>query len=1162
MRFGVLGATVARRGDGVPVALGGGRVRALFALLALNAGDTVSAGRLIDGLYGERAPAGAANALQSGVSRLRRALGEDGLVEYGPAGYRLAADPAEVDVRLFERLAAEGRRALAGDDPEGALPPLREALALWRGPALADVRAAPFAAPQAARLEELRVSALEDRVEAELLLGLPQSPIADLRDLIAAHPLRERPRAQLMRALYAQGRRAEALAAYEDLRQTLAHHLGTDPSRELTALHLSLLTDTVPGAAAMPGPAAPGTTAPGTVSTPGPAAPGAAPAPLPAARGRAPADSGRTPSPAPPYGIRPGAPVTSPRAVQPEATPPDAVQPDAVHPDATPGAVRPDAAPPYGAGVEAGGRPRAAGAGAAVRATARWGVPAQVSSFVGREEELARVGERLERGRLVTLVGAGGAGKTRLAVEASGRWDGEVCFVELAPLTAGDDLARAALEALGVRESASLTARGVPVDSLERLIAVLSERPALLVLDNCEHLVGDVAALAQRVLAACPGLRVLATSREPLGITGEALCPVPPLPLPGEDDDPLSSPAVRLFAERAAAVRPDFALGEGDAELVARLCRALDGLPLAIELAAARLRALPLEEIAARLDDRFALLSRGSRTAQPRHQTLRAVVAWSWDLLEEDERVLARRLTVFAGGATLEAAELVCGLPGEDTVELLAGLVDKSLVDVAGGRYRMLETIRAYGAERLAESGEEERLHRAHAEYFLDLAQRADPHLRRREQLDWLRRLEAEHDNLAAALRWAIDSGNAEIGLRLVAAQAYPWRLRGPRADSAAQARRVLDLIPEGSPPGLRDEHILCLLVASWDIADPVRLGAHLGRVEALLESGHRSMRHPVIGLLWAMAAGPPEDVMAEWDTFSRLDGLDPWTMALSHMGIAFVLLFNGKTARAEEEFSRALERFRELGDRWGTLTVLSALAQVSEWRGDQERTLALTAEALRLSAELGPTDELVELRCQRGRGRLRAGDLDGAREELEIAVGQARRLGSRRALAEAYRGLGEIARARGDLAGARDRYETALRECAHEGFEAQMTRLPVLVALARVALAEGDPGEAAARLDRVVAAAYVEQDQTLAAEAATGAAELALTLGHAERAALLLGAAGTLRGAVPANDPDLTRVTAAVRAALGDAAHARLHAEGASLPRSDALALLRAPLT
>ncbi|MFF4475161.1 BTAD domain-containing putative transcriptional regulator [Streptomyces sp. NPDC001599] len=516
MRFGILGPLDIRTDDGTPVDPGGPRPRALLTLLLLDAGRTVPAARLIDGLYGGEPPAGAANALQSQISRLRGRLTPHTLVEGSGAGYRVVTPPESVDSHIFERLCGEGRAALAVGDHARAAAGLREALALWRGPALPDLPEAPA---EAARLTELRLTAVQDRIEADLALGGGPELVPELRALLSAHPLSERLYGQLMRALHAGGRPAEALTVYEEARRTLVEQLGTDPSPELSALHGELL------------------------------------------RGHS---------------------ATAPR---------------------------------------------------------RPGLPAQLTRCVGRDAELNRITALFADVRLVTLTGPGGTGKTRLAIEAAGRYatpgsPAEVCFVELAPLTDGTRIPYAVLTALGVREGF----RTAGVDATERLLTALEDRETLLVLDNCEHLIDQAAALAALLLASCPGIRILATGRESLGITGEALVPVPPLS---------PRPSAELFLERARAVRPGF---DGHAR-VPEICAALDGLPLAIELAAARLRTLAPDELADRLDDRFRLLSRGDRSKAPRHRTLRAVVEWSWELLDEEEREPARGCQKMSGNA-------------------------------------------------------------------------------------------------------------------------------------------------------------------------------------------------------------------------------------------------------------------------------------------------------------------------------------------------------------------------------------------------------------------------------------------------------------------------------------------------------------------------------
>jgi predicted ATPase/DNA-binding SARP family transcriptional activator len=1029
VRFGILGATQVWLADGTTVPVGGPRVRALLALLLLDAGRVVSAERLVDGLYGDNPSGDAANALQSQVSRLRRGLGEHAPVELHPAGYRLAVDPGDVDAHRFQRLADEGRHALSAGDPTRARVLLREALGLWRGPALVD---APSAVAQAARLEELRVAAAEDAAEAAIALGEHSQTVAELRQLVAAHPLRERSRALLMRALYAGGRQAEALAAYEDARRTLADELGADPSAELAEVHLAILR----------------------------------------------AD--------------PTAPVRSAA------------------------------------------------------------LPAQLTSFVGREDELAQIGKALDTARLVTLTGPGGAGKTRLAVEAGGREPGEVSFVDIARVAADEEVPRAVLGALGVRETGLFGPAGAaPADPVDRLVAALTDRRPLLVLDNCEHVVAAAAALAHRLLSTCPQLRILATSREPLGITGETLRPVPRLTVPPPDAAAVEAahyPAVRLFADRAAAVRPGFAVDAGNLDAVRRICAALDGLPLAIELAAARLRTLTVDEVAARLDDRFRLLSRGSRTAAPRHQTLRAVVGWSWDLLDAAEQTLAGRLTVFTAGATAAAAARVCAVPDADDV--LAGLVDKSLVEMAGERYRMLDTIRAYCAERLAEAGDEERMRRAHAGYFLDLAQTADRHLLGADQLDWLDRLSAEQGNLHAALRWAI-STDPLLALRFVAALAAYWYLRGLRGEGGPLAAEVLDAVGPEPPAGMGEEYALCALTAVAE-GSPGRLSTGLDRAEAVMAQWDRPPRQPFVIVLWAQDAGISRRTAA--GTWGGVAGDDPWLRALFTVGPAFQGLFGGDLAAAEQGFATALDGFRAVGDRWGMALALDTLALLADWRGDWDRSLALTDEALGLLGQLGVAEEMADLLNRRGGGWLRNGDPDAARADHERAAELGRRAGSAEMVAEAQRGLGDIDRFAGDLVGARRRYEEAVRWCPAEVSGIGQTQVRIHTALGRLATARGDAGAARSELRDALALALRYENFPGAADAVEGLAGVALLDGDPERAAWLLGAGVALRGTAVARDPDVARVAAAT------SEHPASYERGIAMSREEVLTELGAP--
>lgn len=1124
--FGILGATQVWNTDGGAVAVGGPRRRALLALLLLDAGRVVTPERLIDGLYGENPPAGVANALQSQVSRLRQVLPRP--IEFHPAGYRLAVDPDDVDSHRFQRLSAQGREALAAGDPARAAALLREALELWRGPALADVGDAPFAQPQVTRLEELRVSAAEDRMEAELALGGHRELVAGLRELVDAHPLRERLRGQLMRALYGSGRQSEALEAYEAARSELAETLGADPGPELAAVHLSVL------------------------------------------RG--------DPS------LTPVVHAHVPRGTS-TVTPPSAT-------------LSGDSSPP------------------------RFALPAQLTSFVGRDEELDRIGAQLSEGRLLTLLGPGGAGKTRIAVEVAGRYGGEACFVELAGLTDAAEVPHAIQGALGLREAGVMQGAGPAPDPVARVTAALADRPLLLVLDNCEHVVGEIAKIVGQLLGDCVRLHVLATTREPLGIPGETLCPIPPLRLPPPGTGPvraLEFPAVRLFTERAVAVRPDFELA-ADLDAVLRVCTALDGLPLAIELAAARLRSMSASEMASRLgalsaapeqseygpgtpgtrpDERFRLLSRGSRTAQPRQKTLRGVVDWSWDLLTEPERAVLRRVSVFAGGWTLEAAEAVCadrapddgggmrtddsgtddggtdcggtrdaGVDAFDVLDLIDSLVDKSLVvahrpeGADGVRYRMLETIRAYGAERLVEAGETVALRRSHAGYFLGVAREAEPHLRRAEQLDWLRRLSTDQDNLHTALRRCVEHGDTATALRLLAPLSTYWLLRGVRLEGAGPARALLDVLGPQAPEGLDEEYVLCVLAAANGGRDPRELGAHTAAAEAVMAAlDYIPQRFPSLTVIWAMAMGAPTSDAGELISLT-LDqpGRDPWAVALLHLGQGYAhWMVLGDMARAEREFTLGLEGFRVLGDRWAMANALDVLAQLAEWRGDRERAAALTDEALGYIEPLGAIEDMAQLLCRRAQRSARDGDTEAARADYERVVELSGRAGAPDCMALAHLGLGEVARMRGEPAEARALYDLALSESGSGWAVVDMNRPLILIGLARIAEAEGDAELARGYYRQIPETELVSRNGPVAASFAEALAGLALVDGGPERAALLLGVARTLRGADVPPDRDTARVSAAARAALGATAFAAAHARGMALSREQTVVALTA---
>ncbi|MEV6441491.1 BTAD domain-containing putative transcriptional regulator [Amycolatopsis sp. NPDC051716] len=989
MQFAILGPVEAHRPDGTPVALGGPQLRGLLALLALDAGRVISAERLIDGLHGEHPPEGAAEALQSQVSRLRRRLRDggapEGLVEFTPAGYRLAVDPEDVDVHRFERLTAQARET---PDPATKLSMFTEALALWRGPAL-DGLADP---PRAARLAELRLAATEDRVEAGLALGHHDRLVAELRELTGEHPLRERLTAQLVRALHGSGRSAEALAVFAEMRERLADELGADPSAELADAHTAVLR---------------------------------AAAPVPARR-----------------------------------------------------------------------------------------VPVPLTGFVGRAE-LDRLTAALRDARLVTLTGPGGAGKTRLAVEAAARAAGEVCFAELATTT---EVPRTVLAALGLREQGVLTP-GAAADPADRLVAGLADRPLLLVLDNCEHVVAEAARLARRLLGECPGLRVLATSREALGLTGETLVPVGTLP---------AGAAARLFTDRAAAVAPGAAPDPG---AVTRICAALDGLPLAIELAAARLRSLSADDVAARLGDRFRLLSRGDRTAEPRHRTLRGVVEWSWDLLEPEERLLAGRFAVFAGGARPGAVEAVCDVPDADTV--LTGLVEKSFVEFGGGRYRMLETIRAF----CAEQGDDRRA--AHARYFLDFAVAREPKLRGADQLNALAELTAEHTDLHAALRWSATE-EPETALRLLAALSWYWWLSGRRSEGTPIADTVLAAAGPEPPPGLAEEYVVCVIQASDTDVE----------IEPILRRLDGPLRYPYLFLLWAFS---PRTKAEDGERLAALIGPDAWSRAFARIGDGLGAQYRGRIAEAEAHFSAALDAFRTLGDRWGEASALEKLAEFADWRGDHARFRELMDESVRLAAELGAAEDAADLLCRRADGVLRQGDAEAAKADYEAAAEQARAAGTPVTLARARGGLGELARRAGDLATARRWYTSALALAA-DPVTGGETRIRVHTGFGWTAAAEGRLEEATELHQEALATALEHANLPGAAQAIEGLAGVLAGRDEDERAAFLLGVAVGLRGAPVSGDPDVASVTDRVRARLGAGAYAEAFDRGRELPPEQAV--------
>lgn len=1028
MRVAILGPLEVRTDSGV-VELGGARLRALMVRLALDAGRPVPPDALVGALWPERSPANPSAALHSVVSRLRQAL-PDGSALCSEAGsYRLDVRPDDLDVHRFERLVSEGRRALRAGEAGLAGRQLREALALWRGPALLEVADVPYAAAAVVRLEELRLAAIEDRVEADLLLGAAGPDLAaELMELTAVHPLRERLLSLYVRALHALGRVAEALSVCEEFRRRLADELGADPGPELREAHLAVLRGT----------------------------PAAEPQPL--------------------------------------------------------------------------GR--------------RGNLRLPLTSFVGREKERELIRERLAQGRLVTLVGPGGVGKTRLATTVAAEVADAAWLVDLAVVADPGDVPHTVATTLGLRE---LVPHDPNRDPVTRLVEAIGATETLVVFDNCEHLLDAAARLADDLLGRCPRLTVIATSREPLGTAGEVLCVVPPLPFPSagptEAAAPVreDSPAMRLFVDRAVAASAGFALTADNAEEVAELCRRLDGLPLAIELAAARLRSVPLEQLAARLDDRFRFLTGGNRTALPRHQTLRAVVAWSFDLLDFVLRGYACRLAVFPAAFSQEAADGL-GVPPE----ALDALVEKSLLQLVDGRYRMLETVREYAMGRLAATGGVDGARAAHAAYFLELAEGVAPRLRGPGQLPSLRALAAERDNLLAALHYVADVGDAATAARLGAALSLFWTIDDGHAEAASRLRTALD-VPGHAPPDARLAATAAYLFNAVLAGHPdsTRTTTRRLREERPERSGSA-----VVDALFALVDDQVTVGLTAVD--SSPERADPWMRAMLAFVRSMLHGTAGEAALMRGDLAEAVDGFREVGERCGLATSLTYLAVLQNIVGEFEEAATGLAEAATLTRELGASDHLQ--RIWLARVRMSAGDFAGARAELRALLGESA-FQLHGALARLA--LADVARHCGDLGEAGRQLDLAARERGDDAFEDALFR----AGLGQLAVARGELDAAEEHLAVAFTQAVEMPDLPLAAAVAVGAADLRRERADGLGAARILGAAHTLRGDPDAFHPDVVRLRRLLAGELGADAYQEAYAHGRSLGRDQALAEIGGPL-
>jgi predicted ATPase/DNA-binding SARP family transcriptional activator len=829
--------------DSAVLPVGGPRQRALLAFLLLNANQVVARDRLIDALWGESPPTTAANALQVAVHGLRKVLGQDRVVSRG-GGYELVVEPGELDLDEFERVVGRARSGVATPAE------LRHALSLWRGDATSGAYPDGVRS-ELARLDELRLFALEERVDADLRAGRHAALVGELEALVAEHPYRERLRAQLMLALYRAGRQAEALEEFARARQTLVDELGIEPGPDLRELERRILRQ---------------------------------------------------------------------------------------DPDLDP----PTSSPLHGVGL-----------------------PAPPSALVGRRLELAAVEALLRTPdvRLLTLTGIGGTGKTRVALavaeELAGEYADGAHFVDLAPLAVPELVPAAIARALGVSEASG--------QRLEDTLAeTLRDREALLVTDNFEHVLAAAPAVGE-LLAAAPAVKVLATSRAPLRLAAEHEYPILPLELPtqierSEPDALVQNEAVALFVVRARALRPDFEVTQETAEAVAAICAAVDGLPLALELAAARMKLLSPEGLLERLRDRLDTLIARARDVPERQRTLRATIDWSYDLVSAEERSLFAQLSVFAGDFSIEAVEGICGVD----MSTLEHLLDSSLVQPAADeRFRMLETVRQRAAERLEEAGETEAVRRRHLEFFVELAEELRPSLRGAGAETTLVLVERDHDNFRAALGFARDKGLVELQLRLARAVHRLWYTRGYLSEGREWLEEALNA--DGpQPPQFRAPALTAAAAIAWRQGDLDAAAAYAAEgLEIFRQLGDEQELVGPLSILGVVAMSRDDFERAlplaeEMGVLARKVG-DAYGLGMSLNNQAYVAWMAGDLERAEALWDECLTVAREADSSEVKAMAVSGLGDVALARGAPERALQRFREALAIYDELVAPELLAD---------------------------------------------------------------------------------------------------------------------------------------------------------------------------------------------------------
>jgi len=915
--------------DGEAVDIRRGIPRAIVLALVLRAREVVSASALAELVWADDQPKNPANALQLQVSYLRKRLGGGSPgqpIVTRPGGYVLVVDDDDIDACRFERLVRDAAH-LTPPDPIASLDLYETALNLWRGMAYADVDGEPFVIGEATRLEEMRLSALEERNDMLLTLGRHAELVGELSGLVNEHPLRERLQGQLFLALYRAGRQADALRAFSRARTVLVDELGIDPGPDLRRLEQQILTQD-------------------------------------------PSLDWRSPVEEQPID------VSSPAMLQPSPA-------------------------------------------MSTRPAGRLPIP--VTPMIGRQVETAKVRQLLGRSRVVTLTGPGGGGKSRLALELAhdmlddiggnaDRPPSDVWFVDLGPVEEPEQVAFTVAAAIGIPT--------LPGEDVTLAVAAsFATRRGLLVLDTCEHVISGAASLVGHVLRAASDVTVLATSRRPLGVNGEIAWPVPPLALAPTDvasvPDALSYPAIALFVDRAAAVRPDFELTDAVLGDVVAICLALDGLPLAIELAAARADMLSPATIRQRLEHRFDLLVDGARDVAARQQTLRAAVDWSADLLDDQHRRFFARLAVFPATFDLDAAAAVAAEPdGEDPFQMLTDLVRQSMVSVPGpDRFRLLDTLRAYAAELLADL-DADATSRRHAQHYLALAERAETGIRGTDQRHWLELLRDAVPQHRAALEWLLSTADGEDAARLAGALGWFWVLDGMLADAHHHLGQIVDL--PGLSNRVRAKVSWTLALTAGSLGDLQRcrtlgaMAADLGRSvddDALIGYGLNAEAVALFGF------GELDESTARHE-----QAIVHFEVAADVWGIGVCSVLRARTAvdagaaNAEEMTIRAIEAARATGDGHIVGIALEQVARLALDNRDPARASGLVRESLAAHESIGYSEGVLSSLHLLGRAALANGAAKEAREHHLRALGIAVRIGHVAGTIEALDGLTAVA--------------------------------------------------------------------------------------------------------------------------------------------------------